>query len=83
MSSDKSHDNTLPCRFIPIFQEEAWNQQCKVFSDDIDRKLDHLGFNPLKEWLLRRLKALNDKLKKQNQGIECLEFSHMTLILFI
>ena len=55
-------------QIIPIFQEEAWNQQCKVFSDDIDRKLDHLGFNPLKEWLLRRLKALNDKLKKQNQG---------------
>ena len=55
-------------QIIPIFQEEAWNHQCKVFSDDIDRKLDHLGFNPLKEWLLRRLKALNDKLKKQNQG---------------
>jgi hypothetical protein len=55
-------------QIIPIFQEEAWNEQCKVFSDDIDRKLDHLGFNPLKEWLLRRLKALNDKLKKQNQG---------------
>jgi hypothetical protein len=27
-----------------------------------------LGFNPLKKWLLRRLNALNDKLKKQNQG---------------
>ena len=27
-----------------------------------------MGFNPLKKWLLRRLKALNDKLKKQNQG---------------
>ena len=50
------------------FQEEAWNQQCKVFSDDIEGKLDHLGFNHLKKWLLRRLKALNDKIKKQNQG---------------
>jgi hypothetical protein len=60
-------------QIIPIFQEEAWNQQCKVFSDDIDGKLDHLGFNPLKEWLLRRLKALNDKLKKQNQGHALLE----------
>jgi hypothetical protein len=27
-----------------------------------------LGFNHLKKWLLRRLKALNDKIKKQNQG---------------
>jgi hypothetical protein len=27
-----------------------------------------LEFKPLKEWLLRRLKALNDKLKKQNQA---------------
>jgi Na+/phosphate symporter len=55
-------------QIIPIFQEEAWNQQCKIFSDDIARKLDHLELKPLKEWLLRRLKALNDKLKKQNQG---------------
>jgi Na+/phosphate symporter len=32
--------------------------------------IDDVGsiFKPLKEWLLRRLKALNDKLKKQNQG---------------
>ena len=55
-------------QIIPIFKDEAWNQQCKVFSDDIDRKLDRLEFKPLKKWLLRRLKALNDKLKKQNQG---------------
>ena len=27
-----------------------------------------MGFNPLKEWLLRRLKALNDQLNEQNQG---------------
>ena len=27
-----------------------------------------MEFKRLKEWLLRRLKALNDKLKKQNQG---------------
>jgi hypothetical protein len=33
-----------------------------------DAKLDCLEFKRLKEWLLRRLKALNDKLKKQNQG---------------
>ena len=55
-------------QIIPIFQEEAWNQQCKVFNDDIDGKLDSIEFKPLKTWLMRRLKALNDKLKKQNQG---------------
>jgi hypothetical protein len=27
-----------------------------------------LEFKPVTEWLRRRLKALNDKLKKQNQG---------------
>jgi hypothetical protein len=27
-----------------------------------------LELEPLKEWLLSRLKALNDKLKKQNQS---------------
>jgi hypothetical protein len=47
-------------------QDEAWNQRCKVFSDDIDRKLDRLEFKPLKEWLLRRLKALNDKLNSNH-----------------
>ena len=55
-------------QIIPIFQEEAWNQQCKIFSDDIDAKLDRLEFKRLKEWLLRRLKALNDQLNEQNQG---------------
>ena len=48
--------------------EDAWNQQCKVFSDDIEGKLDRLELDPLKEWLMSRLKALNDKLKKQNQA---------------
>jgi hypothetical protein len=51
-----------------FFQDEAWNQRCKVFSDDIDRKLDRLELKSLKEWLLRRLKALNDQLNEQNQG---------------
>ena len=67
-------------QIIPIFQDEAWNQQCKIFSDDIDRKLDRLELKSLKEsllsrlkslleeWLLRRLKALNDQLNEQNQG---------------
>jgi len=49
-------------QIIPIFQDEAWNQKCKVLSDDIDRKLDHLELKPLKEWLLRRLESLNDEL---------------------
>ncbi|XP_076074674.1 uncharacterized protein LOC143045794 isoform X3 [Mytilus galloprovincialis] len=48
--------------------EEAWNHQCKVFTDDIDSKLDRLELDPLKEWLESRLKALNEKLKKQNQA---------------
>jgi hypothetical protein len=46
-------------QIVPIFQDEAWNQRCKVFSDDIDRKLDRLELKSLKKWLLRRLKALN------------------------
>ena len=49
-------------QIIPIFQDEAWNQKCKVLSDDIDRKLDHLELKPLKEWLLRRLESLIDEL---------------------
>ena len=49
-------------QIISIFQDEAWNQRCKVFSDDIDRKFDRLELKSVKEWLLRRLKALNDKL---------------------
>jgi poly-beta-hydroxyalkanoate depolymerase len=32
---------------ITIFQDEAWNQRCKVFSDDIDRKLDRLELKSL------------------------------------
>jgi hypothetical protein len=55
-------------QIISIFQDEAWNQRCKVFSDDIDRKLDRLELKSLKEWLLRRLKVLNDQLNEQNQG---------------
>lgn len=51
-----------------MLQEEAWNHQCKVFTDDIDSKLDRLELDPLKEWLESRLKALNEKLKKQNQA---------------
>ena len=53
--------NAIISQIIPIFQEEAWDQQCKIFSDDME-------FKSLTEWLWRRLKALNDKLKKQNQG---------------
>ena len=64
----KMSRDSIISQIIPIFQEEAWNQQCKIFSDDIDRKLDRLELKPLKEWLLRKLKALNDKLKKQNQA---------------
>lgn len=48
--------------------EEAWNHQCKRFTDDIEGKLDRLELDPLKEWLESRLKALNEKLKKQNQA---------------
>jgi hypothetical protein len=43
-------------------------RQCKVFSDDIDRKLNHFELKSLKEWLLRRLEALNDQLNEQNQA---------------
>lgn len=51
-----------------LFQEEAWNHQCKRFADDIEGKLDRLELDPLKEWLESRLRALNEKLKKQNQA---------------
>ena len=64
----KNVRNALNSQIIPIFQEEAWNQQCKIFSEDIDGKLDRLELDPLKEWLLNKLKALNDKLKKRNQA---------------
>jgi len=60
--------NAIISLIIPIFQDEAWNQQCKVFSDDIGRKLDPLEWISLKEWLLRRLQALNDQLNEQNQA---------------
>ena len=53
---------------FPIFQEETWKQQCEVDSNDIDGKLDRSELDPLKEWLLSKLNALNDKLKKQNQA---------------
>ena len=55
------------CHYF-TFQDEAWNQQCKVFSDDIDRKLNHSELKSLKEWLLRRLKALSDQLNEENQA---------------
>jgi hypothetical protein len=34
--------------------------------------LDRLGWKSLQEWLLSRLKALNDQLNEQNQGHEIL-----------
>ena len=60
--------DTIISQIIPIFQDEAWNRLCKVFSDDIERKLDRLKWGSLKEWLLERLEALNDQLNEQNQG---------------
>ena len=42
-----------------------------VFSDDIEKKLDHLPdleLKSLKTWLLRRFKALNDQLNEQSEG---------------
>ena len=60
--------NAIISQIIPIFQEESWNQQCKVYSDDINGKLDRSELDPLKEWLLSRLDALNDKLMTQNQA---------------
>jgi hypothetical protein len=47
------------------YKNKFGNQRCKVFSDDIDRKLDRLELKSLKKWLLRRLKALNDQLNEQ------------------
>ena len=65
----KMSRDAIISQIIPIFQKEAWDQQCKIFSDDIDRKLDCLELDQaLKEWLLSRLKVLNDELKKQNQA---------------
>ena len=65
----KNVRDAIISQIIPIFQKEAWDQQCKIFSDDIDRKLDCLELDQaLKEWLLSRLKVLNDELKKQNQA---------------
>jgi len=55
-------------QIIPIFQDEAWYQKCKILSDDIDRKLDRLELKSLKEWMLGRLKTLNDQLNEQNQA---------------
>jgi hypothetical protein len=36
-------------QIISIFQDKAWNQLCKVFGDDIDRKLDRLGVRGISE----------------------------------
>jgi hypothetical protein len=71
MSSDKSRDNNLPCRFNINWSIRAlltYHNISQIKLDDIDRKLDHLGWKSLQEWLLSRLKALNDQLNEQNQG---------------
>ena len=48
-------------QIIPIFQEDNWNEQCQIFSDNINEKLDREELEPLK-------KALGDKLQKENQA---------------
>ena len=48
-------------QIIPIFQEDNWNEQCQIFSDNINEKLDREELEPLKE-------ALGDKLQKENQA---------------
>ena len=48
-------------QIIPIFQEDNWNEQCQIFSDNINEKLDRQELEPRKE-------ALDDKLKKENQA---------------
>lgn len=53
--------------------EESWNSTIKKFADDIDGKLDRLELDPLKEWLESRLKALNDKLRRQQAQVEWTE----------
>lgn len=55
------------------FQEESWNSAIKKFADDLDGKLDRLELDPLKEWLESRLKALNDKLRRQQTQVEWTE----------
>ena len=47
-------------QIIPIFQEDNWNEQCQIFSDNNNEKLDREELEPLKE-------ALN-KLKEENQA---------------
>ena len=44
-------------QIIPIFQED----NCQIFSDNINEKLDREELEPLKE-------ALGDKLQKENQA---------------
>ncbi|KAK3090824.1 hypothetical protein FSP39_014944 [Pinctada imbricata] len=53
--------------------EESWKNTIKKFAEDIDGKLDRLELDPLKEWLESRLKALNDKLRKQQAQVEWTE----------
>ncbi|XP_048760460.1 glutamine-rich protein 2-like isoform X1 [Ostrea edulis] len=53
--------------------EESWNSAIKKFADDLDGKLDRLELDPLKEWLESRLKALNDKLRRQQTQVEWTE----------
>lgn len=53
--------------------EASWNSTIKKFADDIDGKLDRLELDPLKEWLESRLKALNDKLRRQQAQVEWTE----------
>ena len=48
-------------QIIPIFQEDNWKEQCQIFSDNINEKLDREELEPLME-------ALGDKLKKENQA---------------
>lgn len=59
--------------FCCFYQEASWNSTIKKFADDIDGKLDRLELDPLKEWLESRLKALNDKLRRQQAQVEWTE----------
>jgi hypothetical protein len=38
-------------QIIPIFQEDNWNEQCQIFSDNINEKLDREELEPRKEAL--------------------------------
>ncbi|XP_041362926.1 glutamine-rich protein 2-like [Gigantopelta aegis] len=48
--------------------EDSWKDALKALENDIDGKMDRMELDSLKNWLERRLKALNKKIEQSSGG---------------